>query len=221
MEHYTDATPKGKSVDGASLRFGQWSLRRRLAWTWAANPNHVAGAHSKRRKGLERRYERAEKMRVHLVAACRHELERDPERSELEAYAAQLVTLGPAVVGALVDPAAIGPGGRKRQAWYLPDVAHELAALVVRLVRRVMKVLQYLGRRRITERVRASVAYLGAALRASRVPHSVPPQTPEEKPKEENSSKPAALKEPLADVIRRLREKYGEQPGGQGGGEAV
>jgi hypothetical protein len=207
VELYPERPESSKSVESAKLQPGEWTLRRRLGWTWDGNPNHVAGAHSKRRRGLERRYERAEKMRLHLVAAIRGELVERPEDRELESWGNQLATLTPAVVGGLYDPASVGPGGGRRSWWYLPDVAHEAAALVVRLVRRVMKALRYLGRRRLVEKVRASIAHLGRALTVGRVPHTVPPQTPEEKLKVENSSKPTRIQEELQAVIERARAK--------------
>lgn len=209
MQAYTSQAEVNKPVESATIRPGQWSLRRRLGWTWDQNPNHESGAHSKRRVQLERRYERAEKMRAVTLAAIRRELERAPADTELASWAAQLATLTPAVVGALYDPASRGPGGARRAWWYLPDEARELAALVVRIVRRTLKALRYLGRARVVASARATAAYLGRALALSRLPHSVPPQTPEEKQEVKTSSKPEALKHPM---LRQLREIEARHP---------
>lgn len=207
MQAYTSDASVNNPVESARLQVGQWSLRRRLAWTWNQNPNHESGVHSKRRVQLERRYHRAEKMRATVLDGIRREVETAAPDPELSSWGAQLATLTPAVVGALYDPASAGPGGARRSWWYLPDETHELAALVVRLVRRVLKALRYLGRRRVIERARATAAYIGRALAVSRLPHSVPPQTPEEKPKVETCSKPTRIQEEIQRIIERAQAK--------------
>lgn len=205
MPAYPTTLPIGNSPHFPVNLSGLWSLRRRFKWTWDQNPNHVSGSHSARRKGAERRYERAEKVRLNLVQALERECARDPEATELRAWAHDLALLTPEAVGAMRDPAAIGPGGGKRQAYYLPDAALQLASLMVRITRRVMKALRVQGRRRVVEHMQATLAWVRKSIARPALPHSVPPQTPEENLKVRDSSKPTSLGMELEKYIAKVR----------------
>ena len=117
--------------------------------------------------------------------------------------------------------ASMGPGGRKRATWYLPDQTHELAALVVRLIRKITNALRHLGRARIVDRIRQTANLLGRALATNRLPHSVPPQTPEEKSKVEISSKPTRLQEELQRIVDRAQAKQAARRPPTDGGEGM
>lgn len=205
MPAYPNTLPAGNQLPTVNVLSAAWPLRKRLARTWTGNANHVSGSHSKRRCGLEGRYERCEKVRLNLVNALERELVRDPESDELKAWRRDLAYLTPDAVGAIVDPAAKGPGGGKRRAFYLPDVALPFASLMIRLAKKVMKALRYQGRQRVLDHMRQTLAILGRSLARPEPPHSAPPQTLEEKPEVRIYSEPTALKGELLAYIAKVQ----------------